>query len=290
MVDLAQLARLLPRTLNVREDSQITAGQLAFQLRGSPNEQGCLWTGNVRAEGLTAVTAGRAVQLAEPITVDLKAQQEAAGWRVNQLVCRASFLNADGQGSLASGTLRADADLRRLHEELAQFVDMTQVQLAGQVQTTLTWRQDAPQRLQATSKTTLDQLQVELPGYEAVGEPRLQTQATLTLALDETTHAPSLVEQASLTIVAAGDRLQADLTQPTPLNGDADWQVRFETQGDIDRWVRRMQPIAQLSRMEFRRRDFRRRSRELEFATGRDAGRESGIPSAAGSQRRGERQ
>lgn len=132
-VDLPALARTVPAWLKIRPDTEITGGTLA--LDGLSVKGGSQPSANasLNLTQLTATAGGREVRW-EPISVNLDVGAEPnQALQVRQAELKSSFggLVAQGTATNLQGTMTGD--LKKLHEQLNEIVELGLDELAGQV-------------------------------------------------------------------------------------------------------------------------------------------------------------
>ncbi|HEV3418625.1 MAG TPA: DUF748 domain-containing protein, partial [Pirellulales bacterium] len=142
-LDLAQLAKLLPATLHVRQGIQIVSGDVKLALASDASGGSHRWSGQLQASNITATNAGRPVTWDKPISVNLAAHDAATGPVVDKFDCQSSFVHIAGSGTVDQFTAEADCDLNKLATELGQFVDLGNTKPAGDGQATLDFQRSA---------------------------------------------------------------------------------------------------------------------------------------------------
>lgn len=243
-VDLARLAQQLPTTLHIRPGTQIREGRLTVQLDAiaGPNRQ---WNVRAGTENLVGLHEGREIRMVEPLQAELIARLAQDQWVIDNVACRASFLQLQGQGTLVQGRLAANADLSKLAAELQRFVDLGGVDLGGQITGQLDWRQSAPGSLTLDGILQADQFVLQTPNRLPWNEPRL----TLQFHGSGTTELNRLkqLESGKLELTSGGDRLQADLLAPwAPSTASGPLAVKAFMTGDLATWAPRLERFVSL--------------------------------------------
>src|SRR6185503_3584023 len=100
-----------------------------------------------------------------------------SGIEIERLQGRASFLELQGSGSLAKGSIDARADLDKLVKELNQIVNFGSTRLAGMLEGKLQWSQGAADRWSATADALAKGFELTAPGLAPWKEPNLQLTA-----------------------------------------------------------------------------------------------------------------
>lgn len=147
---LVKLDRALPGLLPLREGQRLTAGELRIErvaVRGG-NQPAA--SGVVELRDVAGVQDGQPIRL-ERIGLSVDAALEAGrGVQVRRAEVKASFARLEAAGD--TSTLRAsfEADLTRLHRELGQFMDLSAVQLDGQMRGSLDVKRGDAERVDAS--------------------------------------------------------------------------------------------------------------------------------------------
>ncbi|MHC4580338.1 MAG: YhdP family protein, partial [Planctomycetota bacterium] len=131
--DLAALAAQMPRTLGLKEGTQITSGRLTGNvatITGAGKKQ-------VQADavlaGLEGIVDGKKTASSDSINAEALVSSDEAGITFDKLGVTAPFARISCTGRIESLTYDAQADLARLQSELGQFVDMGKYRLSGEL-------------------------------------------------------------------------------------------------------------------------------------------------------------
>jgi hypothetical protein len=260
-LDLAQLAKLLPETLHVRQGIQINSGDVKLAL-ASDGGGSHRWSGQLQASNIIATNAGRQITWDKPVSVNLAAHDAAAGLVVDTFDCQSSFVHVAGSGTLVQFTAEADCDLNKLATELGQFVDLGSVKPAGDGQATLDFQRSADGGFRAVAKGQISNLQLAIPSHtwsepslavtlNAAGQlPSVSNSGSQANRLTTAPAAAARVDKASLDVIAgpagaAGtDHLALQLLEPATdvasLAAKGNWHVAVALQGDVARWQSRL--------------------------------------------------
>jgi len=249
-IDLAQLVRQLPGTLRMKQDTQLTSGVVQVTLVNRLEATGRRWQGSLKTDRLQATAAGRPIQFDEPLAIDFAVRLTEQGPIIDQLEGKASFLNLNGQGSLAGGSVTANADLDRLVAELGQLIDWRDIQLAGRLGAKIEWNQGQNDAWTAKADARVQNFVAAAAGMAPWRENDLVIGADVAgvlgaLGLEQ-------LDRGTLSVVSAGDRLDANLTEPVKgPSASASWPVGFTIKGDLATWMPRLQPVVALAGWEF---------------------------------------
>lgn len=245
-LDLAAVAAQLPATLHLKNDTRIVSGRVNLGLISRNEPTGRLWQGGLQTENLVAEAGGQRVQWDEPLKLEGTARQSAAGIAIEELTGKSSFFDLKGSGTLAQGTLTANADLNRLVAELDQFVDFGAMKLAGNLGAKLTWQQGQGDAWQATAEAAVQQFALEAPGVVPWREDNLQLGAQLAGRISGTTL--QQITAAKFNVLSSADQLEATLTRAVdgPSSATA-WPLQFTLKGDLATWQPRVQAFVPLA-------------------------------------------
>jgi hypothetical protein len=223
-VDLATLARIMPDTLSIRQGTQITDGRLTVELsRNLPKGEryaaatGATWKGQLVTTSLRAINDGRPVAWDKPIQVKFAAQETPRGMNVQQLECRSDFVTLTATGEPGQRTVLAEYHLDKLATRLSDFLDLSNVTLAGDGWSQLQWRRQDDGKIDVWCETQLDRFAVRLGKQQLLAEDKLALQLQAALQADPQTLRLQRVETGTLLVTSGGDRLQAKLAGPVEL-------------------------------------------------------------------------
>jgi len=244
VVDVARLAAMLPRAMHIRPGTTITSGTVDFAGRCQPRDGGQFISGSLRTSPLAATHAGQPLRWDEPVHATFALQRTNESLQLDTLRCDSQFLTIDASGNWQQFAANMKFDLDRLAEQLGQFIDLSDVRLAGTGTAHLAWRQPASGQLTATGGCDLAQFVVSLGKGGGWSEPQLAIRAEASGLFDETTQRPTRVDHAVLRVIGQGDSLDARLSGAVELNTAApQWPVEIRAIGQIANWLTRARPF-----------------------------------------------
>ena len=243
-VDLARLARMLPNTLRIRKETQITSGQVELALRSRPNPQspgpqGMVWQGRIEADDLKAVYRGRELTWERPILLTLAAHDSQLGPVVESLKCESEFLKLHAAGTFDDLAASASFNLKQLADQLGQFVDLGGIGLSGDGWAQLNWKRSAEQQFEADAQLQVRDLQLAM----REGQPWVEENLLVSLSANGRTDfgADTQLQAASLQLKAGSDRIDARLTRPVlDFHGGGTWPLDVQMQGQLENWPARL--------------------------------------------------
>jgi hypothetical protein len=244
-IDVAELARQLPGTLRLREGTEITSGVVRASVLSKLDQGERRWQGSIKTVDLRATNAGRPIVLDQPLAISFQLRQTASGPVIDQLVGESSFASLTGSGTLAEGTITADADLNKLAAEIGRLVDLGDSRLAGTLAANLKWSKSSGDVWKAIATARVQEFELQAAHLAPWREEDLQFTAEATGLLGQASL--QRLDAARLTVAAAADRLEMELTEPVQkLSTESALPAKFTLHGDLAAWAARLQPFVPL--------------------------------------------
>lgn len=245
-LDLARAAQLLPQLLHVRDDVQVTGGNVTL----AATSVGAAGTRRrqleIRTGGITAVRNGAPLSWPEPLAATASFNDAPGGPTIDRIQCRSDFLTVDGTQNNDGFEFRGEYDLARLGQRLAQFIDLGGLQLAGRGTAQGTWLRETGNRFHCSAQADVNEFALTAPGYPAWNEQRL------ILGLDVLGRADGLavsLDQASAGVQSGADELTLRLIEPVSgidAATAAPLPIEITGRGDLGTWLNRIRPFAGL--------------------------------------------
>lgn len=243
-VSLAKIAQAMPHVMRLRDDVQVTGGEVTLGVNSRRDQAGARsWQADLNATSLTAAARGQAVTWEQPLAAVITAVDTPTGPVLQQVNCRSDFLVIEGVNSPAEFRINAQYSLDRLTERLDQFVDLVGLQCRGQGTAQGSWTREQADRFRVEGTASINDFQLLAPGYPnwterqlVVGVRALGRASGLNIvALDE----------ATLGLESAGDQLTARLTAPVTdfANPQAVLPLAVEGRGQLATWLARLRPF-----------------------------------------------
>ncbi|MFH0963802.1 MAG: DUF748 domain-containing protein, partial [Planctomycetota bacterium] len=135
--DLAALGNMLPHAFHLAEGTRLTGGKAVLLLNSSAIPEGWRASGSFELSGLSAERAGRAFAMAAPVTGEFALRRAPEEFVLERGSFSSSFGRAQGATEGKTVSLTGEFDLVALGTELAQFVDLAGVTLAGKARTSV---------------------------------------------------------------------------------------------------------------------------------------------------------
>ncbi|MCE9528576.1 MAG: hypothetical protein K8R36_21235 [Planctomycetales bacterium] len=246
-IDLAALARRLPQTLRLRQDTKITEGLLDFSLKSGFTAQGDRsWDAKANTSRITAESAGRKVAWDQPVEFAATARNTKTGIVIDRLSGKSSFATLQGRGTLEAGSLTANADLDKLVAELGRFVDWTGISLSGRLNSEVQWQRGPANAFTADADAGVQNFQLAAPGILPWKEQNLQLHAEAKGQADASSI--QQITQADFQILSGSDKLVANLQKPvTNISATGTWPIAYTLEGDLASWLPRLQSFVPLA-------------------------------------------
>lgn len=263
-IDLARLAEMLPGTLRIRQETQITSGhvQLALSSRRNPQgkgtvpfsrgenrdspqaipqlPQGMVWQGRIEAGDLKATYRDRQLAWEKPILITLAAHDGPQGPVVENLKCESDFLKLHAAGTPRELAASASFNLKQLADQLGQFVDLGGISLAGDGWAHVNWTRSDGQQFESDAELQLRGFQLAMPQRRPWTEENLLVYISASGQMDLA--AETQLHAASLEIKTSTDCIQARLTEPVrELRSGGTWTVDLSAQGQLQSWPARLE-------------------------------------------------
>ncbi|MEX2141871.1 MAG: hypothetical protein WD894_21580 [Pirellulales bacterium] len=255
-IDLARLSRMLPETLRIRSDTQISDGTVRLMVASEAAAEEHRWHARVEASGLAATSAGKPVRWDQPVTIELAARESDAGVVVDRLECSSDFMKLSGQGSANELVAEATFDLDRLKIQFGQLIDFGEMQLAGEGQAQLQWKRDGEGVFRASATARLRSVLLGTSAVSIWREPDLTAELQASGLMPAATI--ERIDSAAVRLRAAGqsgatDELEVHLREPIAAR-DRGERIAFDKlpvivhcSGNVAQWQARLAPWMDLS-------------------------------------------
>jgi translocation and assembly module TamB len=213
-IDLAALARQIPRTLRLRENLLVEKGamELRAEVAGDPRGAGQTITATALLTDLTAKQGTQTLMFRDPATFTARIHRLADSLTLDQLDLQTPFLTATGRGDLDRGIdVSATVDLGAATQRIRQWVNLGPLELAGQGRIDAHYRRIA-NRIEAGVKSVFRGLKASgLPALQPVHRDKLE--AVLGVKGEAAPSGfPSALHELSLTGHGDGEEIEARLS------------------------------------------------------------------------------
>ncbi len=254
-LDLAGLAAVMPATLQLNEGLKIQSGVVNFQAGSRiQNDQRRLIV-NLDTANLVAVDQGKPIVWQKPLRLVGSIRESGQTLVLEELRCESDFLTIAGNATAEAGSFVAKGDLDRMVERVGQFVDLSDMQLSGEIDGKLAWQTAAHENaatasvqnrpIQLVGEFQVDHPAFQMPGLQRWSRPNLT--ARVSAAGQSTIDQRMQVDQAGLQIDIGTEQAIFTLAQPI---ADAyvnnRWQVNSQLSGAVAGWLAHVQNFADL--------------------------------------------
>ena len=131
--DLAQLVSQMPRTIGLKEATEVTSGSLTGNIEKVTEAGQARIVGQINLAGLAGTVDGKKVALSEPVSVVAEITSDKEAVRYDKLDVTSSFAKISCAGSNESLGYNANINLAKLQSELGQFIDTGQYRMSGEL-------------------------------------------------------------------------------------------------------------------------------------------------------------
>jgi len=131
--DLAAVLAQMPKTLGLKEGTQMTSGRLNGNIETSTKAGQRQIQAQGTLAGLEGTVKGKKIALSEPIVAEAQISSEKDVINFDKLDVSAPFAKINCTGSTDLLKYNADVDLAKLQSELGQFINIGQYQMAGEL-------------------------------------------------------------------------------------------------------------------------------------------------------------
>lgn len=244
-INVARIAKMLPRTLRLRDGLEIQTGRVLVTLDAKTQNAEQQLSGKISTSKISAMADGQPIVWDRPLEVNLKARNTAAGPVLDELLCRADFLSLWAQGTPDNATFKAACKLDELMKELNRFADLESWQLTGRIDAGLTVRRLNDALLRGAASAIVKNFRFrrisDLPAT-----PWEETELVLAAGGDlfSKPNQPRELQNLSIRITAGGDELKVLQTQPVQWTGGfPQVGMTAELRGDLEAWQNRLRPF-----------------------------------------------
>ena len=250
--DLARVVPMLPKTLGIREDVQITSGTVTVHAntRSQSNVQRIMF--NMDVANVQAQQAERQIVWNRPLRVTGTASENNGQVLVENLSVESDFLELVGKASLAKGNFTFQGDLEKLRHQLGDFLDLSQFEIAGQFGGRLAW-QAAPLSesgqsvapIQFESNVVIEKPMVLTPVIKRWADHKVQFDVQGRANFQN--NGGLGMEQGQLSLIVGGEVLSLNLLQPiSDLKSLDGLEMSCKTSGSISRWLNHIRNVTDM--------------------------------------------
>lgn len=238
-VDVARLAAMFPKLLQLREGVEFRSGDLTVTAESKAGPDGTSWTGSVTTSDLKATRGGRDIHWEQPLAVEFAGRFKAGELPTfDTLTCRSDFVAINAEVKPNSVRAAANVFLDRLAARLSDFVDLGGAKLDGRGTATLVVTRTPTGEFRGSAGLELTQFEFTDGAGRGIREPSLKLQLAATGTAPDA--GPVAVSAASLGLTAGPDELKLTLLEPIPdAKKLAGGKLDAALSGELNRWKRR---------------------------------------------------
>ncbi|MHC4425981.1 MAG: hypothetical protein ACYSYV_07795 [Planctomycetota bacterium] len=168
--DVAAVLSQMPKTLGLKEGTQITSGQLNGNVETSAEAGQKQIRAYATLAGLEGTVERKKIALSESISAEAQISSDKAGINFEKLDVSAPFAKINCTGRTELLKYSAEADLAKLQSELGQFINIGQYQMSGELleHGQISIKED---RITASGSAVVKNLRLSPPEGPGVSEP-----------------------------------------------------------------------------------------------------------------------
>ena len=246
VVDLAQVASMLPATMRIRDGVQMQSGRLHLTASSRYENGNPRLVFNADAANLNFEVNGREISWNKPLRAVAVASMQQHQMIVEDVRLESDFINISGNATRTSGKLNIKGDLQKVLGQVAQLIDTAGLAVAGVADGQLQWNTRSNTATSKTEPTMPIELiasfnivnpQFEMPGMKPWREPQMDVafNAACRLSADNSIHA---IESASLEARIGNEQFSGVLSQPiSDFQNNSKFQLNCATSGSVAKWL-----------------------------------------------------
>ncbi len=246
-IDIAKLANMLPATFALHQDLHVQSGSVTFDAVTRTDAGVRRLLLDLTAANLTAQRGAELLSWHKPLRITARVGQMGEQLVLENVKCESDFLTVEGSANTDVGNFIASGDLAQLRENLSQFVDLSGVDLAGEMSGEFGWsfRNDdsaAPQTqssdrpIQIGGKFEIDRPVIQMPGVQRWAAPQLSIICNAVGA--QRTGGVIQLEQGGARVIVDQEILTVRLAESVPNIATAErLSLSCELSGRVDGWL-----------------------------------------------------
>ncbi len=240
-IDLTKLAATLPHTIHLRENTSLEQGTV--DLTWSSHEVpgvGRTWNGQLATTDIVGWHDQQRIEWRKPFSISIGASPQPSGPALHQLKCTADFCRLEGTSQGQQVTLEAKLNLNKLAQQLGQIVNLSHLELAGELDANLTG-QRTKNNYALDATINANSVNITWPNWGRWQDQDLTAKLSTAAQLNGMTI--KQVDRASLQLIDGPQQIIANLTQPVADPRNATLPLAFSIQGDLAKWYKLLDPL-----------------------------------------------
>lgn len=195
-LNLKEIFKQLPETLNLKPGTTITDGMVALEATVASDAHRTRYEGQLQLDRLAGMSGKKQLAWDEPLNVDIKGSYGDNGIHLDKLNIQSAFMSAEGQGNWDNLNVHLKADLKAAFKEAGTFIDTQGWKGVGQMDLTVNAGSRSDQIHFVKADLEIDGLQLNRQQQVIVPKSRFTTQLTTDLKLDKNSRPASLSQTA----------------------------------------------------------------------------------------------
>ncbi|PHS19047.1 MAG: hypothetical protein COA78_01400 [Blastopirellula sp.] len=237
-VDIARLAAKYPALLSIKQDTQLTSGQVTLQIQNNPQAAVPVLQVIAKVSDIGATVQGRPANWNQPLDFNLSLVKAGNQLQLQNVTCQSSFVSAQASGSAANAQIAMTVDLDRLVADLSQFIDFGSTQLSGKVTGNFHLRSLPESQVALGGQFSSEHLQITTQSVPRLVD--LNPKAQFELLLNMPAQQAIQVAAAQAVLSFGQDAFTVQLAQPIDPQTVTTWPLRARLQGNVQSWQARL--------------------------------------------------
>lgn len=257
-LDVAPLVAMLPNTIPLQAGIRMESGTVQFNANSRIEGGDRRLVFNIESSGLTAQRNGKRLIWDKPARVVAAIRQtHDNSIFIESLDCRTNFLTLSGSANRSNGDFKVGGDLKAALDELKQFFDLGDLEVAGKINGELAWQFDGfsnetwkGRPLRAGGKFHVETPRVALPSQAAWSEDELDIVFQLAgqrMPKEDQLSRPIRIDSAKLELINQNQTFSAELAESliNP-SWNSTWKFSCALGGQLKAWVNQIAAVAPL--------------------------------------------
>ena len=258
VIDLAQIAAMLPDTSRLRDGVTVKSGILQVTANTRNENNSPRMVVNLETANMNFTVDGQNISWNQPLRAVAVAAKQNSQLMLEDFRLQSDFFNASGFAGLDRGKLQINGDLNKVVNQLNQLIDSGGIQLSGLISGEMNWQVDSNLLAGATNSLPKD-LPIRIKGKFAIEKPAVQypgmkpwREAQLNLVFDSdaiaaSTQGPISINASNFDLTIGNERLTGVLAKPIEnLAASSKVQFKCNATGSIAKWIAQARNFSEL--------------------------------------------
>ncbi len=245
VIDLAQIAAMLPETVRIRDGVQMNSGLLQVTATARTENGAPRLVFNADAANMNFNVNGRQVAWNKPLRAVAVVAANQGQLSLNDFRLESDFLNVNGNASWTSGDFNLQGDLQKVVKQLEQVIDTGGMVVAGIANGRVRWQTSSDLAdivagkivpIQINGRVKITNPQLAYPGINAWQEKEVDI--TLVSQANVSSSQLESIESATFNTKIGAEEFKGVLIQPmTDLHATSKLQFNCTAKGSIAKWI-----------------------------------------------------